>query len=99
MSNFMLQAGTVVISGLRVGLADWDSDKGLIQGAKDEQYSSMPDMVCFPLQRALLEEEGGNWYPCPLYSSSDKQEMISTIALRTSEQPDHLDLIGITLTL
>lgn len=95
-----LQAGAVIICGLRVGLAEWDSDRGLIQTTKDEQYSPMPDMVCFPIHRVLLENEQGNWYPCPLYASSvAKKEVISTIALRTSEQPDHLDLIGITLTL
>ena len=91
--------GAVIIHGLRLGLADWDSDRGLVQATKDEQYSAMPDMVCFPILTSLLEKEQGNWYPCPLYTSSTKQEMVSTIALRTSEQPDHLDLIGITLTL
>ena len=94
-----LQTDAFIICGLRVGLADWDFERGLVQTAKDEQYSAMPDMVCFPIHAALQKKEGSHWYPCPLYSSSTKQELISTITLRTSEQPDHLDLIGITLVL
>lgn len=96
----VLQVGAVVICGMKLGLAEWDSERGLVQTTKMEQYSLMPNMVCYPVHKTLLlGEEQGNWYPCPLYSSSTKQEFISTIALRTTEQPDHLDLIGIALTL
>lgn len=84
---------------MRLGLAEWDSDRGLVPTTLTEQYSLMPDMVCYPLPKALLDKEKGGWYPCPLYSSSAKQKFICTIALRTSEQPDHLDLLGVTLTL
>lgn len=101
-----MQAGAVVISGMRLGLAEWDSDRGLVLTTKMEQYSQMPEMVCYPVHATPLlpdsaaeERACQHWYPCPLYSSSAKQEFISTIALRTSEQPDHLDMIGITLTL
>lgn len=87
---------------MKLGLAEWDSDRGLIQTTKTEQYSPMPDMVCYPIHKPLSRSRSSDkssWYPCPLYSSSAKQEFISTIALRTSEQPDYLDMIGITLTL
>ena len=95
------QTDAVIISGLRVGLANWDLQQGLMPttSTQTNQYSPMPDMVCYPVHKAKQEKEEGNWYPCPLYSSSTKQELISTIALRTSQQPDHLDLIGVTLTL
>lgn len=84
---------------MKLGLAEWDPEKGLVQTTKMEQYSLMPDMVCCPVHKMVLEKERSCWYPCPLYTSSAKQEFICIVALKTSEQPDHLDLIGVTLTL
>lgn len=88
---------------MKLGLAEWNSDRGIVQTTKAEQYSLMGDMICYPIHDKspsnMKESDKYYWYPCPLYASSAKREFISTIALRTAEQPDHLDMIGITLTL
>lgn len=95
-----IQANGVMISGMRVGLAEWDPNKGLIRTTKKQQYNPMPDIVCYPVENC---SEGsttpGHWFPCPLYASSEKKKFLCYITLKTFEQPDHLSLMGTTLIL
>lgn len=95
--------------GLRLSLAEWDSEVGLVHSAHTHQYSHTPELLCWAVRRHQSEQDGmaarekgdeqGGFYSCPLYSSTAKEECITYIQLKTAVPLQQLHLLGITLIL
>lgn len=92
-----------MVYGLELSLAEWDMEVGLVHTTQAHQYTVTPELLCWAGRRRHLEgeemEEKGRYYSCPLYSSTAKEECITSIQLKTTESLQRLHLLGITLIL
>ena len=103
-----------VIQGLKLSLAEWDQQRGLVSGKLTQQYSTVPDLYCwaeedFPgtariktdQQKEEEDRPAGSeqYYRCPMYASAEKLKLIATIPLRTTESLQNFQLLGVTLSL
>ncbi len=94
-----MQVDGVIVSGLRIGRAEWDQDRGLVRSFHTENYIMMPNMGCYPLDKTLDIKSRDSWYSCPLYTSSTKEMFVCYVALRTRERPEDLNLNCVTIIL
>ena len=98
----------VVLCGLRLHLAEWDTKMGVICTGTDTRHcTNTPELFCWASKGTCLDrdvktdrvEEGRGFFNCPLYSAPVKDECITYIPLKTIETFQHLHLLGIALLL
>ncbi len=105
----------VVIHGLKLNLAEWHPDKGLVCGSLTQQHNVMPDLHCWveekhsdvdiaPEITGTRTEEGEianvmDYYDCPLYSTTEQSSLLGSLPLKTVDSLGSCQLLRVSLSL